>query len=122
MKISRETVAGLITAVELFVRKDYGRQIKIWEDMAKQICDSLNGRTDVNVYTGYPTEVGIQPATILRVYIKPLNKTAVKLQDDLLTASTPVYTDIKDDEIILNPQCVDPVEIDTLINMLKSCL
>ena len=122
MKISRETIAGLVAAVELFVRKDYDRQICDWEDMSKRICASLEGRSDVQTRTDYPIGPGVQPTIILRAYVEPLIITATELQDKLLAAQTPVYVDVKDDEIVINPQCLEPEELEPLIDILKTCL
>jgi len=122
MKISRETVAGLVAAVEIFVSKDYKQQLDSWADMSGRICTSLNDRKDVKVRTGHPTKPGVQPVIILRVYIKPLNMTAIKLQEKLQNAQTPVYVDIDAEEIVLNPQCLEPEETETLIETIHSTL
>jgi len=122
MKISKEAIAGLAAAVELFVSKDYKQQMSTWEDMTKQICSSLEDRNDVHIRSGYPETPGVQPTIILRAYIKPKKMTAAKLQEKLLAASTPVYVDIKDDEIFLNPQCLEPEELEPLIKTLHQCL
>jgi len=122
MKISKETVAGLIAAIESFVTKDYDRQIKIWEKMTRQIHETLRNRSDVRISTGYPTEPGVQPTVILRAYIKPLKTTAAELQAKLLSSEPSVYVDIREDEIVLNPQCLEPEELKTLIRILVLCL
>jgi len=122
MKISRETIAGLAAAIELFVHKDYQLQMETWENMTKRICASLENRSDIQTRSGFPTEPGIQPANILRVYIKPRDMTAATLHDKLLNAPTPVFVDLYNDEIVLNPQCLEPDEIEPLIGILCSCL
>ena len=122
MKISKETVAGLIAAVELFIDKDYDRQIEEWENMTREIHESLKRRNDVQTRTGYPAEPGVQPAIILRAYVKPLKMTAAELQAKLLAAPASVFVDIKDNEIMLNPQCLEPGELEPLIRTLRQCL
>ena len=122
MKISKEVVAGLVAAVELFVRKDYNSQLKTWEGMTSTIVTSLNGRSDVKASAGYPTQPGVQPTIILRAYIKPLKMTAGELHNKLLTASTPVYVDIQEDTIVLNPQCLESDEIEPLLKIIFDCL
>ena len=122
MKISKENVAGLVAAVELFTHRDYQMQMSAWEDMTRHICASLDGRDDVRVRTGFPNEPGVQPANILRAYVKPLNMSVTALRDKLLEESSPVYVDTHNDEIVLNPQCLEPGEIEPLINILCHCL
>jgi len=122
MKISKETVAGLVAAVELFVNKDYDLQIDIWENMTRQINKALEKRCDLQTRVGYPTEPGVQPTVILRAYIKPLKSTAAELQLKLLDAEQPVYVDINNDEIVINPQCLEPDELEPLIRIMVQCL
>jgi len=122
MKISKETVAGLVTAVELFTHRDYKIQMSTWEDMTRHIYTSLDGRSDVRVRVGFPNEPGVQPASILRAYVKPLKMTAIALRDKLIEESTPVYVDTQNDEIVLNPQCLEPEEVELLIEILCHCL
>ena len=122
MKISKETVAGLVAAVELFACRDYQVQMSTWEDMTRCISETLAGRDDVRVRTGFPNEPGVQPANILRAYVKPIKISAPALQDKLLEESTPVYVDTHNDEIVLNPQCLEPEEIEPLIKILCRCL
>jgi len=122
MKISKETIAGLIAAVELFVRKDYKQQMEAWDNMTQRICSSLAEHKDVNVRVGYPTQPGVQPTIILRTYITPLKMTAIELQSKMLTATPPVFTDIKDNELVISPQCLEPEEIEPLITTVHACL
>jgi len=122
MKISKETVAGLVAAVELFAQRDYPLQMSAWEDMTRRICASLDDRRDARARVGFPNEPGVQPANILRAYVKPLRMTAAALRDKLLHAPTPVYVDLYNDEIVLNPQCLEPEELEPLIGILRHCL
>jgi len=122
MKISKETVAGLVAAVELFVNKDYDLQIETWEKMTRHIIKEIEDRSDIKTRIGYPTEPGVQPTIILRAYIKPLKAAAAELQSKLLAAQPPVYVDINNDEIVLNPQCLELEELEPLIRILKQTL
>ena len=122
MKISKETVAGLVAAVELFVRRDYTQQMRKWEEMTHHIYVSFNGRNDVNARIGFPAEPGVQPANIPRAYIKPLNMSAAALSAKLLEEPVPLYVDIHKDEIVFNPQCVEPDELGQVVNILRACL
>jgi len=122
MKISKETVAGLVAAVELFVNKDYIKQITVWEDMVQKICEALKNRSDITARIGHPSEPGVQPVMIPRAYITPLNMTETALRDKLLNAQTPVYADLSGREVVLNPQCLEPGELEPLIEILLQCL
>jgi len=122
MKISKESIAGLVAAVETFIQKDYSKQIHDWADISRYICKSLENRSDLKVRTGYPVGPGIQPACILRAYIKPVSLSAEDLRQKLLIAPTPVYVDVLGDEIVINPQCLESNEIEPLIEALSGCI
>ncbi|MFR5859006.1 MAG: aminotransferase class V-fold PLP-dependent enzyme [Clostridia bacterium] len=112
MKIDKETIVGLVKAVEIFVSKDYDLQLKKWEKLSEKIFELLKNHEQAEVSMGYPTEPGIQPTNILRVYIKPLRRTAKRVYEDLIRLSTPVYTHLDKDRLVINPQCLNEAEIE----------
>jgi len=122
MKISKESIAGLVAAVELFIKKDYKLKLQEWEEMSRRIYTSFENNKNILPRTGYPTEPGIQPACILRAYLKPLTMTAADLQQKLLDAPIPVYVDVLGDEIVINPQCLDLNELAHVIDILQESL
>lgn len=122
MKIDKETIVGLVKAVELFAAKDYNLELVKWEKMSEKICRRLKDSGDIQVRTGYPDEPGIQPVNILRVYIKPLAKTAEVLYHDLIDMTTPVYLHLDKDELVINPQCLAEEEIELMCQLIESKL
>ena len=122
MKIDKETIAGLVKAVEIFVSKDYNAELKRWESISLDIFNRLKNDGQIEVRTGYPTEPGIQPVNILRVYIRPLTKPAHEVYKELIDLSTPVYTHLDKDELVINPQCLHEDEIEILCRLIKSVL
>ena len=122
MKIDKETIAGIVKAVEIFSRKDYDLQMKYWDSVTERICSSLSDNGVVQVRAAYPLEPGVQPAIVLRAYIRPLNKTASRLRDDLLNNDPSVFAGVSGDELVINPQCIEDFEVDDLIKAIKDNL
>lgn len=122
MKIDKETIAGIVRAVELFVKKDYEKIYETWTTMSMFMANGIEECGKAFVRTGYPQEAGIQPANILRVYIKPKNKTPEELYERLLSLDPQIYTDIRGGEIILNPQCLDESELKLVVDAIAENL
>jgi L-seryl-tRNA(Ser) seleniumtransferase len=122
MKIDKETIAGIVKAVELFVAKDYDRQIAIWESMTHRISEKLSQNPNAVVREGVPTEPGIQPADLLRVYVKPTRKSAEQLYTELLELDPQIYTGLSGAELAINPQCLEEEEIPVLVEAFKNLL
>lgn len=122
MKIDKETIAGLVKAVELFVSKDYDAEIVKWENLSLQIFENLKEDKRAEVRTGYPAEPGIQPTNILRVYIRPLRKSAAEVYEELTELPTPIYTHLDKEELVINPQCLRESEIQPMCRSIAALL
>ncbi len=122
MKIDKETIVGILKAVELFVKKDYVREMKRWEAMVASMVNAFHAIPGVDARRGFPVEPGIQPVAIPRVYIKSGRTPAKELQDRLMNRSPFVYVDVQDDEIVINPQCLEDDEVAIVIKALSGLL
>ncbi len=123
MKIDKETIAGIVKAVELFMDIDEIHQKDKWTDSSKRMAAIINASGKACVRLGYPQEPGIQPVDILRVYIRPTYIPARQVFDTLLTLEPQIYTDISRDELVLNPQCLqegeDIIVAQAIVNVLE---
>jgi L-seryl-tRNA(Ser) seleniumtransferase len=122
MKIDKETIAGIVKAVELFAAKDYDRQIEQWEKMVHLMAGELSKNPQAVVREGCPTEPGIQPADLLRAYVKPLRKSAEQLHAELLELNPQIYTGLSGEELAINPQCLEEEEIPALVKAINELL
>jgi len=116
MKVDKENICGLVKAVELFVNKDYDRQMEIWDSYAHRMYDALQSNSAVEVSLGYPNEPGVQPACILRVFVKPLRMDAETFYQKLVDHEPGVYTFLYQDKVVLNPQCLEENELQLVID------
>lgn len=126
MKLDKETIVGLVKAVELFVKKDYEIQMEAWNTMVAEMIASLSVLPGLLVRRGFPTEPGVQPTIIPRVYITPSSLSASELQARLARMDPAVYIDVQGEEAVVNPQCLEPdqipIVIDSIRNVMKSPL
>jgi len=109
------TVAGIVKAVELFTNKNYDIIMCHWEDMSRDLYEGLKPNPNITVSLGYPTEPGVQPAQILRVFVVPKNISACELHTRLLCREPAVYSFLHGNEIMLNPQCLEDGQISMVI-------
>jgi len=123
MKIDKETIAGILKAIELFIKKDYSKVIKKWDSIVLKIISSLSDLLDIlTIRRDFPKEPGIQPIDIPRVFIKPLYTSSDEVQKSLMELNKPICTDIQGEELMINPQCLEDDEITLVIDSIKSIL
>lgn len=120
MKVDKENICGLVKAVEIFAGKDYDRQMEIWEGYTHQLEKMLSACPAIQICTGYPQEPGVQPACILRLFVKPLTMTAPELFDRLTALNPSVYTFLYQDKVVLNPQCLEEDELQYVADAILS--
>jgi len=122
MKIDKETIAGIVKAIELFVKKDYTQEMERWESMVSQMFSSFSTLYDIKVRRGFPVEPGIRPVDIPRVYIKPLHICSKEIQDSLMNLDPAIYVDVQREEVAINPQCLEDDEVNVVIDAVKRVL
>jgi len=122
MKTDKETMVGLVRAVELFVQRDYDAIRVTWDGMVDRMVTDLGGIESIVIRRGLPTQPGVQPADVARAYIQPLRATASELQARLRDGSTPVASGVEGYELVLNPQCLELDELDPLVAAVKEAL
>lgn len=115
MKISKETIAGIVKAVELFVAKDEEQEMKRWEEMVAVMLSAFSSISDTVVRRGFPVSPGIQPVAIPRLFLKSGRLSAKQLKDRLMQHEPAIYVDVHGDEAVINPQCLEDDEIPVVI-------
>lgn len=114
MKMDKETIAGLVRAVELWVERDYDGIQAEWSAMVDDLLAALDGLPGVVAERGYPTEPGIQPTVIPRAYIRHAEVSANELRNRLLARSCPVALGVEGGRLAVNPQCLTPDDLDVV--------
>ena len=122
MKIDKETIAGLIRAIELFIERDYGARQSEWTRMSETMAEKLRECPHAVISTGFPEPPLIQPVSILRVYVRPLQKSAAELHARLLERDPQIHTHLHNDKIVINPQCLLQSEMDAVTSAVLELL
>ncbi|MBS3788644.1 aminotransferase class V-fold PLP-dependent enzyme [Candidatus Bipolaricaulota bacterium] len=123
MKIDKETVMGLVRAVELYLEEDHQARMDQWKDQVSKVVNGLEDLDGVSVKSGYPAQPFCQPATIPRVYLKfdenvtDLNREQVK--ELLMEGEPPIATETYNDSLVINPHMLQKGEEETVIRRLK---
>ena len=60
MKASKEDIAGLVKAVELYVKKDHAAEMALWEGRVARMIEALSGLAHVRVWRTFPYGVAQQ--------------------------------------------------------------
>jgi L-seryl-tRNA(Ser) seleniumtransferase len=126
MKVDKETIVALVKAIELYCQRDFVAQMASWNVMTKRFVEALASVEGVTAWRGFPTEPGIQPATIPRAYIQ-LDRGKCGLSIDELSrqlqeGNPGIATGVLGDKLILNPQMLEEDEVDVVIYRLKEIL
>jgi L-seryl-tRNA(Ser) seleniumtransferase len=122
MKTDKETIAGLVRAVELFVRRDEHAEFAAWERMVDEIVVVLDAEPSLHARRGFPRGPGIQPMVIPRAYVAPLRRPAQDAVARLWAGDPAVAVGVDGGELAINPQCLNPDEVPMLIDALvKAC-
>jgi L-seryl-tRNA(Ser) seleniumtransferase len=112
MKVGKEEIAGLIAALERYIRQDFPAEEKLWEDMVATIVSTLADIPGLDARRVAPAEPGVQPNWIPRVYLDweketiPLSSSEVK---SLLRQGEPgIAVGSTSMGLFVNPQTLKP--------------
>lgn len=122
MKVDKENICGLVKAVELFVQRDYDQIMAQWDGYVDTIRAGLADCPGLEMTVGVPTEPGVQPACIRRLFLRPLTMSAVELRLALIGGEPSIYTFLYQDQIVINPQCLQPHELMPIVQAVRAIL
>ena len=118
MKVDKETIAGLTKALEIYINKDWEKQFKKYTYLNNIFCGNLKKLNNIKYKRCYPTEPGIQPACIERVYFKVLedkkNLNNTKIISE--TQKKHIYFGEYHDYIVFNPQMLSVNDVKIINN------
>ena len=114
MKVGKEEVMGLVNAIDRYLNQDFSQEMSMWEAQVAYLLDELSQMSGISAYRVCPSEPGIQPVNIPRVYVD-WNEEACKLSAQemklaLLEHEPRVAVGTSRTGIVLNPQTLEPGE------------
>ena len=122
MKVDKENICGLVKAVELFVQRDYDQIMAQWDSYVDTIRAGLSDCPGLEMTIGIPTEPGVQPACIRRLFLRPLTMPAAALRQALIDGEPSIYTFLYQDQIVINPQCLQAHELSPIVQAIRGIL
>lgn len=107
MKLDKETIMGLTTAVELYLKEDQEKRMQQWQQQAEYIQHNLSGIPGLKGRVGYPEQPLTQPADIPRVFFEvdkeKLGLGKEELAEKLYFAEPSVVVVFDKKHLIINP-------------------
>jgi len=122
MKIDKETIVGLMTAVELWWNRDHAAVARERQRMVDTVVATVGTLAGVTAWSGFPNAPGVQPIGIPRAYVRHDGCTATELRDVLRTGRPSIVVGVEEDRIAINPQCLQPGDLEPLLAGLLAVL
>ncbi|MFF1820314.1 hypothetical protein ACFVWG_23620 [Kribbella sp. NPDC058245] len=120
MKVGKEELAGLLAAVEWTLEQDEDAVIAGYERSVDLWLNGLRGVPGITAYRGYPSEAG-QPHGRCVIRLADRQRVIDALWDGDPRIAVGTFR-LRDDEIALNPQTLEPEEdqlvLDALLRLL----
>ncbi|MEM2905949.1 MAG: aminotransferase class V-fold PLP-dependent enzyme [Candidatus Bathyarchaeia archaeon] len=128
MKVSKEQVVGLVTALRLFVERDFKAQRDAWESIVKYWVEQFSGYEGLKAERVMPDPAKHEyyaqgwPKARLTLDEKALGIAATRATELLRSGEPPIYAASHEDTITLSPQCIQPGEERIVAQRLKDIL
>lgn len=122
MKFDRETLFGLLGALEDLGEQDEAAAARAWDSLADDLLARIGQIPGYRTSRGYVRGPGVQPTSTPRVFVRSDSLGADELAERLLTAPVPVYARAEDDVLILNTQSLRPQDLKTIAAALESVI
>jgi len=123
LKVSKEDIVGLMTAVRLFMEADEDAVIADYERQVARVVSAFDGYVGVEVARSFPSEAG-QPMPRAQIKLLPgaFAADAAGIYERLKACRPAVLVAVRDDSLFVNPQTLLKGEIDIVITKLRETL
>ncbi|CAB1056466.1 D-Glucosaminate-6-phosphate ammonia-lyase (EC [Olavius sp. associated proteobacterium Delta 1] len=112
MKAGKEEIAGLVTALELYLQQDFAAEEQLWEDMVAYMVTALKDVPGLDARRVSPSEPGVQPNWIPRLYLdwdeKIITLDRDEVRSRLLQADPGIAVGTTATGLFANPQTLVP--------------
>ena len=124
-KVGKEEIAGLIVALQRFVRMDPDTEVAAWEQQLAHIAEALAGTPHITVRIVPASETGRFPLLELALKESLLGRTAWDISRDMRRGDPPIHLHERhagEGILTVNPVALEEGEADILSARLKSIL
>jgi len=122
MKTDKETIAGLVRAVGLYVRRDERAELRTWDRMVEQLVAELDAHPLLRARRHTLGAPRIQPASIPRAYVATLGTPAAEVAARLRAGDPAVAVGVDGEELAINPQCLDRRQLPALVHAIERAI
>lgn len=122
MKVGKEEIVGLITALELFIEEDDTAVLAEWHERAERIADRLREAEALDVSLADASKTEAVTSVAVTVDESP-GVTAAEAVRGLREESPRVYVgadDVNDGQFTVNPRCLTDDDADYLVDRVLS--
>lgn len=110
MKVSKEEMVGLVTALEQYMERDHEAERRLWESQVRFLIENLKDLSHADVSRTFPDDAG-RPVPRVRVRIdeRALGITAYEIEKRLGFLDPPVGVtpyNLHEGALMLNPACL----------------
>lgn len=123
MKVGKEEIIGLMTAVRLYMEKDMATEMSVWEEQVQWAVGALSNERALTAVRDFPSEAG-QPMP--RVKISFTDATAAMnprmLADQLKNGEPGILVAATDEAVLINPQTMKPGDMQIIIKRIKELI
>jgi L-seryl-tRNA(Ser) seleniumtransferase len=123
MKVGKEELAGLITALELFVEEDHDALVAEWQAQAERIADGLSGVEGLDWSISGGDKTAVAPEVVAD--LGDSDADAADLVSALRREDPRVYVGadgLHESEFTVNPMCLTDEEADYVVERIKTNL
>ena len=123
MKVGREEIIGLMTAIKLYMAQDEDALLQNYEKQIQKVIDAFADEMTVEVNRKFPCEAG-QPMPWAQLKIKEnaLKINTAQMEKDLIEGEPGIYVAHIDDALLVNAQTLQEGEIDIVIQRMKEII
>jgi L-seryl-tRNA(Ser) seleniumtransferase len=111
MKVGKEEIMAFVTAMDLWLAQDFKKEMQGWETQVATVVKALSGITGVTAQRIFPSEPGIQPICIPRVYVdwtpEVTRHSPLELKQILLDGEPRVAVGTSATGLVVNPQMLE---------------
>ncbi|CAN5616293.1 hypothetical protein BH23CHL5_BH23CHL5_13580 [soil metagenome] len=120
MKVSKEAMVGLWTAIDLFMQADHDAEFRNHQAQAHQLCDVLSERADVSCTINENWDEW--PAPIVTAHPVGQAWTSGEIASKLMKSDPPIHCNDEHGGLMFNSHCLQDGDVDQILNRLTALL
>ena len=124
MKIGKEEIIGLMTAVKIYVEQDEDALIESYEEMVRQVMRAFEGESAVTTDRQFPSDAGQpMPKAVVRLNDGALKINARQFAEILRDEGNPgIYVMNTETELLINLQTLVKGDLEIVIDRIKQII